>query len=82
MSRRTAQLIVATAILLTLAGTADACPVCFSAKDGTRHAFYLTTALLTVLPMMLISGIGFGVFRYLNPPLPEVDGLDGESVEA
>jgi hypothetical protein len=82
MTRHTVQSIVAFAFLMALAATADACPVCFSAKDGTRHAFYLTTALLTVLPMMLITGIAFGAFRYLNPPTPELEAPDGEPSES
>lgn len=44
---------------LLLAGLvqADACPVCFSAKEETRVAFYLSTAFLSLLPLSMIAGV-------------------------
>jgi hypothetical protein len=47
----------AAAALLQAAGDASACSVCFSGDEQTRHAYYLTTALLIALP--------FGVFGAL-----------------
>ncbi|OGQ47580.1 MAG: hypothetical protein A3I05_02150 [Deltaproteobacteria bacterium RIFCSPLOWO2_02_FULL_44_10] len=35
---------------------AFACPVCFSAKGDSLHAFYLSTVLLSFLPLGMIGG--------------------------
>jgi hypothetical protein len=46
------------------AGIAQACPVCFSAKDeAQRQAFFDTTIFLTLLPVAMISGIAYWVAR-------------------
>ncbi len=44
----------------------DACAVCFSAKEGARGAFYITTAVLTFLPLALISGVIFWLKKKLK----------------
>lgn len=41
-----------------------ACSVCFTAKEETLLAFYLTTAFLTLLPPLMISSVGIWVFRH------------------
>ena len=43
--------------LLWISGNAEACPVCFSAKEGTRAAFIGTTIFLSLLPLWMIGGI-------------------------
>ena len=48
-------------ILLAGLVQADACPVCFSAKDETRLAFYFSTALLSFLPLSMVGGIIFWI---------------------
>lgn len=46
------------------AGVAQACPVCFSAKDeAQRQAFFDTTIFLTLLPLAMIAGIVYWVAR-------------------
>lgn len=35
--------------------TADACPVCFSAKEGSRIAFIVTTVFMSVLPWVMVG---------------------------
>jgi hypothetical protein len=45
------------------ARTATACAVCLSATDQTRNAYYGTTALLVVLPLLLLGGIGLWLYR-------------------
>jgi hypothetical protein len=40
-----------------------ACPVCLSATDGTREAYYGTTALLMVLPPLLFGSIVYWLYR-------------------
>ncbi len=52
------------AALLLAPGLAHACAVCFSASDEYREAFTFTTALLSLLPLLLIgSVIGWLIFR-------------------
>jgi len=45
---------------------AEACPVCFSAKEGSRQAFILTTALLTFLPLGMIGSLLFWLRKHLQ----------------
>ena len=48
---------VAAAVAL-LAGSAEACPVCFQAKnDASRVAFIVTTGFMTGLPLLLVGGV-------------------------
>ncbi len=49
--------------IVAWAGVAAACPVCLSATDGTREAYYGTTALLMVLPPLLLGSIVYWVYR-------------------
>ena len=43
---------------LSYTAAAQACPVCFQSKnDDNRIAFIVTTAFLTVLPLLLIGGL-------------------------
>lgn len=44
----------------------EACPVCFSAKEGTREAFLLTTAFLTFLPLGMIGTLLFWLRKHLQ----------------
>jgi len=44
-------------------GILYACAVCFSGKEETLEAFYLTTIFLTVLPIVMLALIGFWLFR-------------------
>jgi peptidoglycan/LPS O-acetylase OafA/YrhL len=39
-----------------LSGAAAACPVCFSATDQNRMAFFGTTVLLSLLPLGMVAG--------------------------
>ncbi len=44
--------------LVSLAGTAEACPVCFQAKnDASRLAFIATTGFMTSLPLLLVGAV-------------------------
>ena len=49
---------VAVLALTILPETALACPVCFDANAENRMAFLATTALLTLLPIGLLGGVG------------------------
>lgn len=49
--------------LLLAATSAQACSVCFEASDEARKAYYLTTALMIIVPTLLLAGIGFWLYR-------------------
>jgi uncharacterized membrane protein len=51
------------ALLLLRADAALACAVCLSATDQTREAYYGTTVLLMLLPMLIIGVLGFWLRR-------------------
>gem|GEM_PF-6060896 len=38
---------------------AKSCPVCFASNDETRGAFLLTTALLSLMPLILFALVVF-----------------------
>ncbi len=64
--------IIALVCCILLAGLvqADACPVCFDAKEETRWAFYFSTALLSVLPLSMVGGVIFWIrarFKRVRP---------------
>mgnify|MGYP001309761871 CR=1 FL=1 len=40
-----------------------ACAVCFSGKEETLEAFYITTVLLTLLPIIMLAFIGIWLYR-------------------
>ncbi len=40
-----------------------ACAVCFSGKEETLEAFYITTVLLTLLPIIMLALIGIWIYR-------------------
>ena len=42
---------------------AGACSVCLSATDGTREAYYGTTALLIAFPLLLVGSITAWLYR-------------------
>ena len=44
-------------VLLVGITQADACPVCFNAKEETRWAFYFSTAFLSLLPLSIVGGV-------------------------
>ena len=42
----------------------QACPVCFSAKEGSRDAFLWTTILLSLVPLAMMGAVFFAI-RYI-----------------
>ena len=44
-------------------GIAKACSVCFSGREESLEAYYLTTIFLTLLPLIMLASIGFWLFR-------------------
>ena len=52
-------------VVMAHAVPARACAVCFQAKEGSRMAYYGTTAALLLLPLLLIGGFVFWIRRRL-----------------
>lgn len=78
LPRRVARRAVpAGAVAIALAAApraADACAVCFSGKtDETRIAFILTTAFLTVMPLVLLGAAVLWLRRRLHRHEAEQD---------
>jgi len=44
-------------------GFAKACSVCFSGREESLEAYYLTTIFLTLLPLVMLAAIGFWLYR-------------------
>ncbi len=42
---------------------ANACAVCFTATEETLEAFYATTIILTLLPLVMVSSIVYWLYR-------------------
>ena len=47
-------------------GLAEACSVCFSARDENRTAFLVTTIFLSVLPLALIGSAIWWLWRRIQ----------------
>jgi hypothetical protein len=45
------------ALLVLFPSIANACSVCFDAREGTRWAFIITTGLLSFAPLFMIGGV-------------------------
>lgn len=43
--------------------TSWACSVCYSAESQSRTAYYGTTLLLTLTPLILIGALGWWIYR-------------------
>lgn len=56
----------ATALLLSFfsfVGAAQACSVCVVGKEEARVAYYATTAILSFLPLIMIGGVIYYLFK-------------------
>jgi hypothetical protein len=77
-SVRTPLAIAVVAGVALLAGSAEACPVCFQAKnDASRVAFIVTTGFMTGLPLLLVGGVAWWVRRQFRSADPATDLLPG-----
>jgi hypothetical protein len=55
---------VVAAIVCLLPAAALACPNCFSStNEGVLRTYYLTAALLTLLPLLMIGGFATWIYR-------------------
>ena len=52
-----------TALLLLAAQPAFACAVCFDATSQARDAFFGTTILLSLMPLAMIGGLVYWIWR-------------------
>ncbi len=50
-------------LLILIPKIAKACAVCFSGKEETLEAFYITTVLLTLLPLVMLALIVIWLYR-------------------
>jgi hypothetical protein len=81
------QLMLGLLLSTAWARTASACAMCLSASDETREAYYATTALLALLPVLLVVGFGLWVRRAARtnrwgmPAAPRADRGDGDRPE-
>jgi hypothetical protein len=57
------QVILGLLVSTAWAGAASACSMCLSATEETRQAYYGTTALLALLPLVLVAGFGLWIRR-------------------
>ncbi|MDQ8201130.1 hypothetical protein QEH56_23390 [Pelagicoccus enzymogenes] len=48
---------------LGLAASAEACSVCAVGKEEARAAYYATTAILSFLPLIMIGGVVYFLFK-------------------
>ena len=66
MSKNYSSLVLKISLVLSifhLPGTAFSCAVCFSGTEESLQAYYLTTALLTLLPVLMVASIGYWIYR-------------------
>ncbi|MDQ8179039.1 hypothetical protein [Pelagicoccus sp. SDUM812005] len=50
-------------LAFALAASAEACSVCAVGKEEARVAYYATTAILSFLPLMMIGGLVYFLFK-------------------
>jgi hypothetical protein len=72
MSRRWIPVLVLFALVM-LPSVAHACPVCFDPRDENRSAFVATAALLTLLPLGVVGGVGLWLRRRFRDLQKESD---------
>ena len=65
-------------LLVMLPDLAQACPVCFDARDENRQAFLATTAFLSLLPLGMVAGAGL----WLRARARDRDAQENESERA
>ena len=61
--RRASVAVLAAALILALPEAAAACAVCFDPRAENRMAFLATTAFLSLLPLGMVGGMGFWLWK-------------------
>ncbi len=67
----------AAALLCLVPGAAEACSVCFSAREENRLAFIATTGFMTAMPFVLVGSLGW----WLRARALELDRGECESAD-
>jgi ABC-type nickel/cobalt efflux system permease component RcnA len=67
----------AAAVLCLVPGVAEACSVCFSAREENRVAFIATTGFMTAMPFVLVGSLGW----WLRARVLEHEQSERESAE-
>jgi hypothetical protein len=49
------------------ASQAYACAVCSFGRDGTTSAYFLTAALMSLVPLMMAGAIAYYLYRHIEP---------------
>lgn len=60
--------ILASALVVAIPAEALACSVCFTARAASLRAYYGTTALMLSLPLLMIGGCAYWVYRRSRHP--------------
>ena len=63
LARSLASFVALAFAVLLLPEAAAACSVCYGGAEESRKAFLFTTVLLSLLPIGMIGGIGWWVWR-------------------
>lgn len=63
---------------LLLSSPVLACSVCFVAKKENLMAFFATGVLLSLLPVLLVCGMGFWLYRQATAQQKSADSSDAE----
>lgn len=62
-SKSLARIVFALSIGFSLVSAAQACSVCVVGKEEARSAYYATTAVLSFLPLIMIGGVVYYLFK-------------------
>jgi uncharacterized membrane protein len=68
--------VLAVALPIVVARSAEACSVCVSATEETRQAYYVTTVLMMLLPFLLLGGLGYWLRRAARAERARVEQAD------
>lgn len=77
MNKPTLVFALALVLLAIFPDAAQACPVCFDARDENREAFLATTVFLSLFPLGMVAGVGLWIRKRSR----EVDGDEGDGWE-
>jgi di/tricarboxylate transporter len=79
LARSFAPLAALAVALLGLPEAAAACSVCYGGGEESRKAFLFTTVLLSLLPISMIGGFGWWVWRHLREDEPAAISADSKA---
>lgn len=67
---RQARILLGGLVGLTFVGAKDllACPVCGYVSEQSRQAFLLTTGIMTLVPLAIVGGVVYYIYRAATGP--------------